>query len=110
MAITYTRHEGAAAVAALPTGTLVAELDDSHRSKRFHPVNPADGAAASMVYPSIAAVEQVHDSEGNATGPVHLRLTPGIQDLVSGMSPVAFVCDQNVRVVTAAGTFDLMPH
>lgn len=106
MAITYTQVKGAAAVAALPPGTLVAEVDDHARERRFHPVNaPGVGTAASMVYPSVAAVRQLHDSEGNATGPVHLRLTPGIQDLVAGVSPLAYVLDQHVSVVTASGVF-----
>lgn len=107
MAITYTRHEGASAVAALPVGTLVAELDDSHRAKRFHPVNaPAGGTAASMVFPAIAEVSQLPDSEGNATGPVNLRLQAGLTDLVNVMSPMAYVLDQGVSVVTASGVFD----
>lgn len=106
MAIEYTQVTGATDVASLPPGSLVAEVIDQHREKRFHPVNPVgEGTAASWVYPSIRAVEQVRDSEGRATGPVHLRLTPGLQDLANVMSPMVYVCDQNVRLTIASGIF-----
>jgi hypothetical protein len=106
MAIEYTEVRGVAAVARLPLGTLVAEVVSQHQEKRFHSVGPVDeGVAASMVYPSVAAVEQVADSEGRATGPVHLRLQAAVPDLVNVMSPMAYVCDESVRVVTASGVF-----
>ena len=105
MAMTYTQVEGAEAVAALPEGTLVAEVVDHGHDKRFYPVNAVDGTAASMIFPHITSVSRVTDPAGGATGPVNLRLAAGLQDLVRVTSPMHFTLSPDVRLVTAEGVF-----
>ena len=104
--VTYTRVEGAEAVAGLPEGTLVAEVVDHGHEKRFYPVNavPA-GTAVSMILPHITSVSRVTDPTGGATGPVNLRLAAGLQDLVRVTSPMHFTLSTDVRLVTAEGVF-----
>jgi hypothetical protein len=108
MAITFsTPYEGASAVAAISTSTLIASFTDGEgRSRNFRPpVNPAGGTAASAIYPSITSVTQVLDSAGSATGPVLLVLAPGTSDTVNAASPMRYTLDQDVEVVTVSGTY-----
>ena len=106
MAITYTLYEGAAAVAALEVGTLVAHFETTAGGERnFIPSNtPESGDAASLYFPAITAISRVTDSAGGVTGPVNLRLAPGVSDLIN-ISPMAFTLDQDVSLTTASGTF-----
>ena len=87
MAIEYTQVTGATDVASLPPGSLVAEVIDQHREKRFHPVNPVgEGTAASWcIRPSAPFAGSRQRRARHRTG--NLRLTPGLQDLANVMSP-----------------------
>lgn len=106
MALTYTLYEGASAVSGLSVGTLVAHFESTVSGERdFIPFNtPESGSAASLYFPAITAISRVDDSAGNATGPINLRLAPGVSDLTD-ISPMAFVLSDDVSVVTVSGTF-----
>jgi hypothetical protein len=115
MAVTFsTPVEGASAVAALSTGTLVAQVSDGEgRARSFiPPVAPAGGTQASAVYPSISSVKAltiadvVNGSPVTQYGPVTLVLKPASGDTANVSMPgLYFTLDQDVAVTTVSGTY-----
>lgn len=107
MALTYSVTEGATSVASLSTGLYVAQFSDGEsRGRTFAPVNaPTGGTNASAVFPSIAAVSQVTDSNGGSTGPVRLTLKPSTSDAINVGNPMTYLLDQDVTVTTVSGTY-----
>lgn len=113
MSITYsTPVEGAAAVSAIASGSLIAAFSDgSGRSRTFiPPVAPESGTAASAVFPSLTSAtavtweDQIDIESVLSYGPVTLVLKAGTADIVSSPG-MAFVLDQDASVITVSGTY-----
>ncbi len=62
------------------------------------------GSAASIVFPAVVSATVQAGSDGSASGPVKLVLSPGSGDLFNASSVMTYLLDQNAIVITVSGT------
>src|ERR1700722_16275398 len=63
------------------------------------------GSAASIVFPAVVSATVQAGSDGSASRPVKVVLSPGTGDLFNASSVMTYLLDQNAIVVTVSGTF-----